>query len=616
MELRPYQLRDYKNIVNSFKTNNKVLYQCPTGGGKSIVIAQFIEDNKNKKILFLSHKREIITQMYNRLKSLNIPSGFIMAQTEIDLDSNILIGSISTLTRDKRIESILSKSYDIIVIDEAHRTPTKSYVKVLEHLYNLNKNTLLFGVTATPHRTDKKILSNFYNDLILSDDISTLIKDGYLSDYKTHSTKIKDIADEVISNSDDYQITSLSKFMRKPEYITYLVDSYKKLGENKQMIVFCVDKSHAKDVAKAYKDAGYSKLAYLDSDTSQTERDDIIVKYGNGEIQIIVCIETLTEGVDLPETGVIQLARPTKSLTLYLQMLGRGLRPKENKEPLIILDNSGNTQEHGVVSAEREWSLNNNINPSHKRTKNKIVGKRADGTYTDDLDEMDYLELEELTPDEYIEKMGMDVNKAKEYNDDLKKKVHLLVDKLVDLFKKNKNINRVQYEKYYDDPERLNISFMNGNIIDFNFKDKNISGFYSLKLDNAIQLGELSTFINKNMKFIDSINNEIKEIHESKINIGDIHTKLDQINTNKTKHFIEKQVNEKLPLLLNTTLSTYSINSRGYRYEKFNKIVFENTKFNKTQNKINIFNDEQFVGSYTLSMDKILDIVKNKIKYV
>ena len=295
-------------------------------------------------------------------------------------------------------------------------------------------------------------------------------------------------------------------------------------------------------------------------------------------------------------------------------MLGRGLRLKENGEPLIILDCSGNTQEHGVVSAEREWNLNSNINPSHKRTKNKIVGKKSDGTYTDDIDEMDYLELEELTPEEYIEKMGMDINKANKYNEDLNKKIHSLVDKLVILFKKNKNIKNAKYEKWYTIPEYLDITFTNNFSTSFYFKEKVFKGTYTVKVEHAVYLGELSNFINKNIKFIDSINNEIKEINESKININEIHSKLNEIKENKTKHFIERQIKEQQPIILNKKMSTYNINPRGYRYNQFNKIVFEGDKFNKTQNKIIIFDGDNLVGKYTLNMDKILNVVKNNIE--
>jgi superfamily II DNA or RNA helicase len=620
MELRPYQLRDYKNIVKSFETNTKVLYQCPTGGGKSVVIAQFVEDNKNKNILFLAHKREIITQMYDRLESLNIGCGFIMGQDERNMDSNILIGSISTLTRDKRIESVLQTKYDIIIIDEAHRTPTNSYSKVLEHLFLLNPNAILFGVTATPHRTDKKSLSDFYQDLILSDDIQTLIKDGYLSDYKTFTTKLEDITSEVVVNSDDYQITSLSKFMRKPEYIKYLVESYKKLGNNKQMIVFCVDKAHAKDVTQAYKDAGYTKIAYLDSDTPVEKRNKIILDYSKGEIQIIICIETLTEGVDLPETGVIQLARPTKSIILYLQMLGRGLRLKQNGEPLIILDNSGNTQEHGVVSAEREWTLKIKNNPSHKRTKNKIVGKRADGSYTDDTDEMDFLEIEELTPEEYIEKMGMDDKKAEAFNDELVKKSLAVLEKLVKLIEKYKGVTKATIPSSYGTSISDNIRIKFGRFsFEFDYKSKKLktenSNYYGMGLEEGILFGEMSIFLQKNIKFIDNINNEIKEILDSKINVNELRDKLKEINIEKTKHFLEKTINNGENITLTNERYTSLLNARDYRYNRFNKIEFENKKLNKTQNKIKIYNNDDYKGSYIVNLEKILDVVLNNIEF-
>jgi len=159
MKLRDYQSRDYKIIANSFKKNKGVLYQCPTGGGKSLVIASCIKNNKSKNILFLCHKKELIDQMRERLNGLKIEHGFVGGGEEINPESSILIGSISTLMRDKRMASLLDRKFDYVIIDEAHRTRANGYEKVLDHLFELNPKMKLLGVTATPYRTDKKGLN-------------------------------------------------------------------------------------------------------------------------------------------------------------------------------------------------------------------------------------------------------------------------------------------------------------------------------------------------------------------------------------------------------------------------------------------------------------------------
>lgn len=629
---RPYQSRDYNEIINQFKNYNKVLYQCPTGGGKSIVIAKFIEDNKDKKILFLSHKREIITQMYNRLSNLDIKSGFIMGSTEIDLDSKILIASISTLTRDKRIESILDSKYDIIVVDEAHRIRTKSYEKVLDHLFELNKDTMLFGVTATPYRTDKKSLDYYFESMVSSDTIEKLIEDGFLSQYSTYTTKIENIEYEVDSNSDDYQITPLSKFMRKPEYLQYLVDSYKKLGNNKQMIIFCVDKHHAKEVIKTYKLNGYNKISYIDSDTKLEERDNILEEYKQNKIQIIVCIETLTEGVDLPNTAVVQLARPTKSIILYLQMLGRGLRIKDDNSKLIVLDCSGNTKTHGVLSSPRTWSLDSSIDPSNLRRKNRIIAKKSNGTYTDDENEMDFLEIEEVSLDEYFSKIGMDVEKGKKINQEILDKQNQKLKEIGEYITKHSILKEYIIEKHnyyalsnlciiigYKHVVWSNQNKEYGICLRYDEDNKNFTielhniSLYSdnQNLDYYIKLGKISEFlsVSKHNKFINSLLLSIKELKEEMIDVNKIEKQTKVHHLENFEIELDNYIKTNNELNLPFTFSIASFFRNEYSRAHINKIRFNKNKINKSSNPITFITEHSGTYEKNINFEKIKEII-------
>jgi len=217
--LRPYQLRDYNNIVELWKTENSILYQCPTGGGKSLVIEHVILNFKKEKILILAHKRELVFQLKNRLEENGLKVGIILGNIEENLDSNIIVASIRTVTREKRIESILKKNFDKIIIDESHHIRTSSYENVLDKYFILNPKLKILGVTATPYRKDKKPLDKYFKNLICSDTIQQLQEQGYLAKYKVFYTPVPEIDKEVETSGNDYQIQSLGNYMMKPQLL-------------------------------------------------------------------------------------------------------------------------------------------------------------------------------------------------------------------------------------------------------------------------------------------------------------------------------------------------------------------------------------------------------------
>ena len=423
VQLRPYQNRDFNDIEEAFKEVNGVLYQLPTGGGKSVIVSSIVHKHKEEPTIILAHKRRLITQMKEHLARVGITAGVMMGDIAENLDADILIASINTASRDKRMEVLLNRTnkFKRIIIDEAHRTRTPSYEKLLDPFLEADPTIKLLGVTATPYRVDKKGLDKYYQTLICSDDVATLQQQGYLAKYKVFYTPVGEIDKEVTKTESDYVVTALSTYMRNEKFLQYLVDSYKREAEGLQTIIFCVDKAHAKSVMEKYISSGYNKIAYIDSDTKEEERERIFKEYEEKTIQFIVCIETLTEGVDLPETGCIQLARPTKSLVLYLQMVGRGLRPKQDGSDLIILDCGGCTVEHGTPASPKHWSLNPEIHPNNPRKKNKIVGKRLDGTFTENKEEMEFLELVEMEPEDYLVNISGNIEEAEQTNKDIEK---------------------------------------------------------------------------------------------------------------------------------------------------------------------------------------------------
>ena len=561
--LRKYQDRDVKNIIKDWESIDNILYQLPTGGGKSVVIEHIVLNYKKEKILILAHKRELVFQMKKRLEEKNLKVGVIIGNIEENLDSNIIVASIRTVTGDKRIATILDKNFDRIIIDESHHIRTSSYENVLDQYISHNPKIKILGVTATPYRKDKKPLNKYFQKLICSDDVRSLQEQGYLAKFKIFYTPVPNIDEEVESAGNDYQLTSLSNYMRKPEMLQFLVDSYKKEGKNRQMIIFCVDKKHAKNVQEVYKQNGYKNIGHIDSDTKLEERADLLNQFKNNTLQIITCIETLTEGVDLPETGCIQLARPTQSLVLYLQMVGRGARPKSDGTECIILDNSGCTIEHKAPDSPKEWSLDPNINPNNPGKKNKIVAKRSDGSFTEDESEMAFLELLEMTPEEYALNITGGIEKSEQENKDIDNKIiQLLIETGRFIIEKCKDKDFIFDEKEYKEKgyyanDRLEFITKQGielkvkyltRIKYIEFYEYNRSSYelkdYKNRILNQIKTGKFIEEISKEKIINQIIHNfdKIQELENSKINIHELKNKVKEFKREQLKLKLERDL--------------------------------------------------------------------------
>ena len=423
MNLYPYQKYNIEQIKNVWTEYQSILYQLPTGGGKTVVINDIIESILDKKILILVHRKEIILQIRDRLKQRGIIAGVLIGNFEENIDSDILIGSIRTVARDSRLEDIIKRNFDYMIIDEAHHACSSTYIKTITDFKINNPNYKLLGVTATPYRKDGKKLADIFDVLIQGPTYSKLREDGFLAGYKCYAAKLEGL-EQVNLSGGDFKLSDLSKYMRSDWLIEKAINMYKEKGQGKQMLVFCVDKKHAQQVQQSYFNAGFSNTAIINSDTGSDDRERINKLYREGKLDIIISIQTLTEGVDLPETGVVQLLRPTLSIVLYLQILGRGTRLKSDGSNLIILDLSNNSYEHGLLDSEYIWNLNND-DPNPKKKSKKIIARVGSKIITDqDQIEEEGLEIEEMDLEEYLSQQQDGIQIAENENSKIKDQIN------------------------------------------------------------------------------------------------------------------------------------------------------------------------------------------------
>lgn len=434
-EKRQYQINDLQAIDKAFEEYRSVLYQLPTGGGKSVIATNFIAERKDKNILILAHKRRLLTQMGQHLKNIGVArSGLLVSGKAENMDANIVVVSIRSAVKDARLEVLLEKDWDYVIIDEARHSRTSSYDKVLDQLKEAHPNCRILGLDATPYRKDRKRLDKHFQYMVVSEEnVATLTTKGYLQACKVIQTPIdkEALKEQVKEVANDYQQQALSDYMRQDKYLDYVVNNYKENGEGRQAVVFAVDKSHAKDLQAKFVAAGY-KVGQIDSDMSVDEVEKAFKAFETKAIQILINIEMATEGVDLPNCGCIIGARPTKSLTLYLQMGGRGTRPDGEFSYFILLDCCGWTEEFGTLASPKHWSLNPEIDPNNPRKKNKIVGRKANGELVEDI--TDFMgEIIELTPEEYIKQLSGGLESAKKANLSIDDKIKELLEALAQL---------------------------------------------------------------------------------------------------------------------------------------------------------------------------------------
>lgn len=342
LELRPYQKDILRKTIKKFaRGEESVFVQSSPGSGKTLIMAELAKQvtSKNGYVLSIAHRQEIIKQTENRYQKQN---------ANMDL---VDVKMIQTAAR--HVDEL--ETPDLIIIDEAHHTEASSYLKVLKDFSDPKIKKAYFS--ATPWRADGKGFTNLVKEenLILGPSTKKLIEDHYLSDFTYYQPKIiNDMALKFSKKGGDFTKKSVDEVTKSIDE-KKVVEWYKKLGNNEQGLVYAPSIEVSKKIVDEFNKQGISAF-HLDGASDKGEREEIIDKYKQGKIKILSNVEIFTEGLDLPNASVALLARPTMSLSLYLQFAMRVLRYQEGKHATII-DFVGNGSKLGLPSDDFEWSL-------------------------------------------------------------------------------------------------------------------------------------------------------------------------------------------------------------------------------------------------------------------
>lgn len=348
-ELREYQQVFIDNIYRAFEQHRRVLAQLPTGGGKTVCFVKIMKDwvEQGDRILLLVHRRELIKQAEFKIFKSGINYGFIMAGEKAYYSRPVQIASVQTIIRRPMPERI-----DAVIIDESHHAPADSYKKVMDEY----PEARILGFTATPIRRNGEGFEGIFDVLVTGPSVQTLIDMGFLVTPRIFSVPLREDLSKLRTIGGDYREKDIEEIMDKDALIGDIVKSYGTHARGCKTITFATSVKHSQHIVDRYNAAGISAV-HIDGNTNIAERDLAIKKFERGDYMVLSNVGIATEGTDIPAIDCVQMAKPTKSLSLYLQMVGRGLRPTAEKDQCIIIDHANNVFTHLYPQEDREWSL-------------------------------------------------------------------------------------------------------------------------------------------------------------------------------------------------------------------------------------------------------------------
>lgn len=350
--LRDYQNNSIELIKYEYKKGfRKVMLVLPTGAGKSVIACKIIKKTveNNKKVIFIVRGISLINQMSKTLFRESVEHGVLQANHwNRRPNCPVQVASIDTLISKK-----IYPPADFIIIDEVDQATSKGYKEFL----SMYSESFVLGVTATPYFT--KPITHAAETFVVPITMNELINQKYLVPFKYYAPNSPDLSGvEVSKSTNDYVNDQLAETMIKGRLTGEIIKHWRKLGEDRPTLCFAVNVNHSKILVDRFNAAGIPS-AHCDANTPQKDRDEIFLNLKNKKLKIVSNVGIATRGFDAPFVSCLILARPTKSLNLHIQIMGRGTRisPETGKENCIVLDHAGNIESLGLPTDEHEINL-------------------------------------------------------------------------------------------------------------------------------------------------------------------------------------------------------------------------------------------------------------------
>ena len=348
-DLRSYQANDSGRIRAEFEDGAmSVLYQLATGGGKTVVFSFIAKAAAalQTRTAILVHRDALLLQASRSLSDCGVPHGIIAPGHSRTRDL-VQVASVQTLAR-----RLALHQFDFLVMDEAHHAVAGSWRKIVAAM----PSARILGVSATPCRTDGRGLDDIFERMVQGPSIEELIEQNYLVPPVVYAPGRRLDLAQVRTRAGDYDRNQLGAAMDRPKITGDAVEHYLKICPGVPAIVFCVSVQHAQDVAADFQAAGV-KAASIHGKMELEEIRAATAGLSSGRVEVLTSCDLISEGFDAPAVGCAILLRPTKSEALYIQQVGRALRPAPGKKEAFILDHADNWTRHGLPDDERAWSL-------------------------------------------------------------------------------------------------------------------------------------------------------------------------------------------------------------------------------------------------------------------
>lgn len=376
MKLRPYQQEAKDAIFSDWEDGiKKTLLVLPTGCGKTIVFAMVAEEcvRQGNRVLILAHRGELLDQAADKIAKATGLGCAVEKAEETCLGSwfRIVVGSVQSMMREKRLKRFPQDYFDTIIIDEAHHSISDSYQRVLQHF----PQSKVLGVTATPDRGDMKNLGTVFESLAYEYTLPKAIKEGYLSPIKAVTIPLKVDLTGVGMQSGDFKAGDLGTAL--DPYLHEIAEEMRKYCQDRKTVVFLPLVKTSQKFRDILNENGF-RAAEVNGDSQ--DRAQILEDFEAGRYNVLCNSMLLTEGWDCPSVDCIVVLRPTKVRSLYCQMVGRGTRLSPGKEHLLLLDFLWHTERHELC------------HPAHLICESEEVARKM----TENLEEAGYpMDIEE-----------------------------------------------------------------------------------------------------------------------------------------------------------------------------------------------------------------------------
>lgn len=354
--LYDYQLQDLNTIFQYLKESPEdvnLLYQLPTGGGKTVVFSEIARryiNETQKKVVVLTHRIELSTQTSNMITGFGVKNMIINSDVkELDDQDEYMcfVAMVETLNNRLQEGMVRLNNVGLVIIDEAHYNSFRKLFKYFE-------DSTILGVTATPLSSNIKLpMKDNYKKLIVGESISALIKKKFLARANVYNYDVS-LRSLKLGISGDYTVKSSDELYGNQNMLGKLLGAYEEIGKGTKTLIFNNGISTSRYVCETFKKAGYN-IRHLDNKNNASERREILQWFAETPDAILTSVSILTTGFDEPTVETIMLNRATRSLTLYFQMIGRGSRIIPGKEEFNVVDLGNNVARFGLWEAPLDW---------------------------------------------------------------------------------------------------------------------------------------------------------------------------------------------------------------------------------------------------------------------